>query len=234
MQVGERFGKVVVKAVNADSICVQCDCGSDAYEVSKQYLARRQETQCRSCGWAMRRKMREGDRYDKLIVTKLQSHKGRLLATCRCDCGNVVRTRAELLLRNKGNSCGCQPSPLWKGHGQISLTFFNRIRQNAAIRGISFDLTIEYLWALLQQQEHRCALSGLPIYLNQQTAGKSTASVDRICNDQGYTVGNVQWLHKDVNMMKRDHNQPYFLDLCLAIISFRAAPSLPEVPDGKP
>ena len=42
-------------------------------------------------------------------------------------------------------------------------------------------------------------------------------SLDRIDSNNGYVEGNVQWVHKDVNMMKKDYNQEYFINICKLI-----------------
>jgi hypothetical protein len=40
------------------------------------------------------------------------------------------------------------------------------------------------------------------------------ASLDRIDSKKGYVEGNVHWVHKDVNMMKRNFTEEYFINLC--------------------
>jgi hypothetical protein len=42
----------------------------------------------------------------------------------------------------------------------------------------------------------------------------TTASLDRIDSSKGYTIDNVQWVHKTVNLMKRELNQQDFIDIC--------------------
>jgi len=41
-----------------------------------------------------------------------------------------------------------------------------------------------------------------------------TASLDRIDSKLDYRKTNVQWVHKDINMMKRVLKQDYFIKLC--------------------
>jgi hypothetical protein len=41
-----------------------------------------------------------------------------------------------------------------------------------------------------------------------------TASLDRIDNNKGYTKDNIQWLHKNINLMKHCFDQKYFIELC--------------------
>jgi hypothetical protein len=82
-----------------------------------------------------------------------------------------------------------------------------------------FNITIEDISLLLEKQNFQCALSSIPIILNYGGIEKctNTASLDRIDNKIGYIINNVQWVHKDVNWMKQDFDQPYFISLCIAI-----------------
>ena len=41
-----------------------------------------------------------------------------------------------------------------------------------------------------------------------------TASLDRIDSNLGYVKGNVQWVHKHINVMKNIFNQDMFIFLC--------------------
>jgi hypothetical protein len=76
------------------------------------------------------------------------------------------------------------------------------------------SLTIEQAWELYQKQEGKCALSGLPIFFPATNKGEFTASLDRIDSSKGYIEGNVQWVHKDINIMKNKFPQDYFIKIC--------------------
>ena len=99
----------------------------------------------------------------------------------------------------------------WKGHEEISGSFLYQYRNDARKRGRPFDVSVEYLWELWLLQDGRCAYTFLSL-----EHGK-TASIDRIDSDLGYVVGNVQWVHRDVNRMKSDFPQDYFLSMCRLI-----------------
>ena len=45
-----------------------------------------------------------------------------------------------------------------------------------------------------------------------------TASIDRKDNSLGYVKGNIQWVHKDVNALKSNFKEKYFLKLCKLIV----------------
>jgi len=81
--------------------------------------------------------------------------------------------------------------------------------------GWPFEITIEAVWDLFLAQNRKCALSGLPLKFG--SGNKGNASLDRIDSTKGYTLGNVQWVDKDVNKMKMDLSQPYFIELCRRI-----------------
>jgi hypothetical protein len=115
-------------------------------------------------------------------------------------------------------------SPMFSGHEDISGHFIAMLRQDARKRDISHPLldgsasSTKYLWALYLAQERRCALSGNDIEFRSNiydgtgyTSG--SASLDRIDSDKGYIEGNVQWVHKHVNLMKRSLSQEAFIDL---------------------
>jgi hypothetical protein len=87
------------------------------------------------------------------------------------------------------------------------------------MRDIPVEMTIDDAWALYQQQEGLCALSGVPIDFGQGTFRDSevTASLDRIDSSKGYSVKNVQWVHKRVNLMKLDMPQEEFFEWCKAV-----------------
>ena len=101
-------------------------------------------------------------------------------------------------------------------HNDISITWFNVKMKSGLSRGYQWDLTIEFLWELYIKQDKKCALSGLPIGW-AETGLTATASIDRIDSSEGYVVENVQLVHKDVNFMKQQFNQEYFIEVCKAV-----------------
>jgi hypothetical protein len=96
-------------------------------------------------------------------------------------------------------------------------SYFDSLKRGAegykSRRAIPFNITMQEAWDLYQAQGGRCALSGLEISFRARTA-----SLDRIDSSVGYEADNVQWLHKDVNMMKRHYSQEYLIDLCRRIV----------------
>lgn len=120
-------------------------------------------------------------------------------------------------------SCGCKRRknlhPKWNGIGDISGNYIDSIKRGAKSRSLDFTITKEYIWDLFLKQDRKCALSGVDIVINFQVSYglKHTASLDRIDSTRGYIEGNVQWVHQDINYMKSNYTQKYFIDICKKI-----------------
>ena len=143
---------------------------------------------------------------------------------CRCDCNRERVIRAVNLVNGKTTSCGspdCRKRVrTGKSLGELTGSQWYRIRRNAATRSKLLPFTITQRQALtaFRQQKGLCALSGLPIVMDSKTS-QCTASLDRIDSSKGYTPKNIQWVHKDVNLMKRDFPQDRFIELCRLVAS---------------
>ncbi|OHD25073.1 MAG: hypothetical protein A2Y38_02690 [Spirochaetes bacterium GWB1_59_5] len=144
---------------------------------------------------------------------------------CQCDCGHVVEKHRVNLLTEHVQSCGClkhrvgNTNPTWNGCGEISGWFWSHIRHQARTRGLPFEITAEDAWALYGAQQGLCALTGWPLKLDthKHKEGWKTASLDRIDSAKGYVLGNIQWVHKDINRIKMNFTQARFLELCQAV-----------------
>jgi hypothetical protein len=179
-----------------------------------------------------RNKIPIGKKVGKLTIIGAAeaTRKGYKKWLCECDCGNKKAVLATHLKQGNTMSCGCiskesgQKHFNFKGVGEIHQNTFNKYKRSANLRGsksyrekIEFSITIEFVWELFLKQNRKCALSGLPIEFGRRASDPSTASLDRIDSSKGYTENNVQWVHKDINYMKRTYNQDYFKSLCTAV-----------------
>jgi hypothetical protein len=140
---------------------------------------------------------------------------------CKCDCGKYRTYQARYFNKSLSISCGCDKSyyektsgkhsPKFTGYKEISGTYWKRLKN----RNKQVDITIEQAWNVYEKQSRRCALSGLLITFSKKTKGTDgTASLDRIDSSKGYTIDNVQWVHKDINRMKSNFNERYFIEIC--------------------
>lgn len=167
-----------------------------------------------------------GKRFGKLVALRFvpkNERKGKKANTtmayweCKCDCGKTKIVATTVLRNGTTKYCGCLSNRLYKGINELSGSYLTRIKKGAKSRGLEFQVTKEYLWDLFVKQNKKCALSGISIKLIKNLThnfDKQTASLDRIDNNKGYVVGNVQWIHKDINMMRRKLSINYFISLC--------------------
>ena len=145
----------------------------------------------------------------------------------KCDCGKEITYQGSAVANGAKKSCGCGSYPrknkshFWKGNGEISGTFWYHKKKSALKRHIEFDLSMEDGWNLFLEQNRKCALTGIILTFQKKSSEfDGTASLDRIDSTKGYIKGNVQWVHKDVNLMKHQLTQENFVELCQKVVDF--------------
>ena len=147
---------------------------------------------------------------------------------CECQCGNITNVLGTHLRQGNTISCGCankkgSEHKQWNGVGEMSGDFWYNHIVRSAIGGkgrkpIDLIITKEYVWDLFIKQERKCALSGIELNFPKTNSDRTyTSSLDRIDSSKGYIEGNVQWVHKDINMMKRIYNNEYFIKMCTMV-----------------
>jgi len=144
--------------------------------------------------------------------------------TVECNnCGKIYLKSKCTFLRSK---CQCYKAVKgaynFKGYGNVSMRYYNRLKRYCKKRNQEFSISLEYLWKVYLSQNGKCALSGIdiPLLKNPKTKAQresQLASVDRINSSIGYIEGNVQWVHKDINLMKNKFDQNYFIKMCKKI-----------------
>ena len=155
-----------------------------------------------------------GDKFGKLTtVRKLDEVKEKW--NCLCDCGSNVVVSHSDLLRNRVKSCGCLKNKKQVGYCEITGGLVSKYRIGARRRNIFFDINAKDMWELLVKQQKKCAVSG--VLINVSDIGERTASLDRIDSCKGYTVDNIQWVHKAVNLMKQTMSNKDFVEWCKII-----------------
>lgn len=106
-----------------------------------------------------------------------------------------------------------------EGVGLVTRNCWSIARRGAKSRNIEFRISIEYMWRLFQEQNGKCALTGRKIKLSHNVKKiKPTASLDRIDSNIGYIEGNLQWVHKQVNLCKHILNNEDFIEICLEVM----------------
>lgn len=157
---------------------------------------------------------------------------------CECLCGCIQKVYSTHLLRGLTNKCikcvGHNNTKNKNKYGEIPMSFWREFAKKACgeksrghRRHIKFSLTIEEAYTQYCKQNKKCALTGLNIGF--ETSNKldknghvkrwyNTASLDRIDCEGDYEIGNIQWVHKDINIMRNVYSIEYFIDMCKNVV----------------
>lgn len=94
-----------------------------------------------------------------------------------------------------------------KGYMDVSGSFMTIARNGADFRNLEFSVTAEDVWNKFLEQNRKCALSGVEICFAPTSdpyhrAKIQTVSLDRIDSSKGYTLDNIQLIHKRLQSVK--------------------------------
>lgn len=110
------------------------------------------------------------------------------------------------------------------GYRSINGSHFSSIKKSAQIRCLKFEVSKEQIHDLFLIQKCKCKISGVELTMpennNDYITGDFTASLDRIDSSKGYTIDNIQWVHKKINIMKQNMSDQEFIDWCRIISDF--------------
>ena len=235
--IGQKFGDLEVISVEkhptrAGNITVcRCSCGKEA-RIRPDGLLNGHHKSC-GCKAKFKHKPVIGKRFSFLEITgesfiRKPNGDKRYFVICKChNCGkNSFRTDKQSVVNGLTTSCGCRKdqyskitgknSSQFTGYEDISGHTWSLIKRRAFQRDVSFEITIKDAWDRYQQQKGKCALTGLPLTLFPNTC--ITASLDRIDSSKGYTLDNIQWVLKAVNIMKNSYSMEFFINICRKIV----------------
>lgn len=216
---------------------LRCTCGhemvfSESY-INKSIFSK----SCRSCS-QIRRRNEDGNRvYNvgdiimNLEILKIYSGKAITYQVKCLECGNIYHTGHSMLNR-KSNGIGTgHCNKCFKVNMKskkkcnmltenISLIQYNKLKRQADLRGIEFNVLPEYLESIFTGF---CYFSGIKLYVGTYSKMNNkidlgNASLDRLDSTIGYLENNVAWVYKPINTMKSTLTIDDFLDLCKKIV----------------
>jgi len=160
-----------------------------------------------------------GRKYKSWIVLRyLGSLNGRRTYLCRCECGAEKEVRAADI--GHGRSVACRKCTV-PHEVEIAVilpqTWWRRFQRQARKRKIKWELREHEVLNLFQTQNGQCALTGIKLHFDPMTA-----SIDRISSDGCYTLKNIQWVHKHINLMKYSFENEYFIEMCRSVAEHNA------------
>ncbi len=166
-------------------------------------------------GGAGQLKVLLGMTFGKLKVVAQSTTRPGSYWDCVCVCGRTRSVSGQNLIRKRATSCNM----CGKAHEDIPLWYWASINRRCVKKQIEITVSIEYINEVLQKQNFKCALSDISIGFSElnKDHNHTTASIDRIDSSKGYVFGNIQWVHKDINKLKTNLPQDYFVELCTKV-----------------
>lgn len=215
------------KEVNDKIIKVYCGLGH-SYNLKKSRWNKGKKNKCKSCSQVNDLRNKTINNLYVLDIdyekTKKNKGKGKIFWKCQCKCGNFLTVRSDDITSGSTKRCWNCKVEKAKIKDKFSQRIYSRIIKSATSRNIKVakNLSKKYLENLFEKQGGKCALSGIPIdFIRFENSGerrRKTASLDRINNDKGYVIGNLQWVHKDINFMKNKLSEDRFFYLCNKVV----------------
>jgi hypothetical protein len=180
----------------------------------------------------------EGQRHGTSVIVGYASRMSdqMTLVSLLCDCGNShLRLLASVMQGCKYSCEACITKRAEEKYGNaesMNSVLLNRywvkMVKHAAKRGIVVTTSKESLLSLMKAQGFKCALTGMPIgfppdkHRPRWKSENNKASLDRIDSAKGYEDGNIQWVVRELNMMKGTLSVERFVELCKAVSSRHA------------
>lgn len=168
---------------------------------------------CKNCECPMTRRNQRVRLYcSHSCANAAEASGGKIIVKKQCGvCQNEFRGKPA----EKYCSSSCKRLAHNKNQSTFTRYFSDLLRQKGRREA---GLTLEFLQNKAQDQNYRCAISGLDLTW-QRGSGKilTNASIDRIDSNKGYEPDNVQLVCHAVNIMKLDMSQDVFLDWCVLI-----------------
>ena len=96
--------------------------------------------------------------------------------------------------------------------------FLQNAKKAAVKRNQKFELVIDDVIEMWNQQERVCAYSGR--WMTLEPSKLETVSIERIDSDQGYTKENTILVCQAINRMKSDFSLQEFYELCSDVAIF--------------
>lgn len=103
-------------------------------------------------------------------------------------------------------------------------THKDRQRINPRFKDLEYNLTIDYIAELWEQQDGKCYFSGIPLEITQyynkrMPMNPFQASIDRIDNNKGYIQGNVRIVSVIGNFAKNRFSDEDLITFCHGVAS---------------
>ncbi len=124
------------------------------------------------------------------------------------NCGNIIFVTKKDLIEKTNRYCSLDCR--YKQKKSPYKLYLNRVKKNAKVKKLKFNLNSDFIEELLIKQDFKCAITNVPIELKgfeKETTIYDSASLDRIDSKCGYIKSNVQWVMLGINYMKMNYSE---------------------------
>ncbi len=163
--------------------------------------------------------------FGKLTVKSISHSNHRIIWNCECSCGNVCEVSGSDLMRSHTTSCGCNRR---KEYGYAAMIkVLTDYKRHAKIKNINFDLSEDEFIFLTKQNCHYCGCEPSQISNKIDSNGEYIYNgIDRVNQDEGYTIDNCVSCCSECNYMKNTQSQDGFLSMVKRIYEYQNLVSL--------
>ena len=130
------------------------------------------------------------------------------------------KRRAEGNVRREATCKLCRMADRRKRNSSLSGYLKRKISQLKHARrkqGVYFELSLDDVLDIYKRQFGLCALTDMPLeygVADQNKWASNNLSIDRICEDDGYTKDNIQLVVASINFMRGSLPLDVFVGLC--------------------
>lgn len=138
---------------------------------------------------------------------------------CKCVCGKEVAVNTSSLRRTVSTNCGCLHPRKRKSFGySAALTVFNNYKLSAYNREYPFEITFQEFIEFTKQPCYYCGVINFSIKRGRMGSGDFAYNgLDRVDNNQGYTLQNIVACCGDCNHAKSDMTQAQYINQCIRV-----------------
>lgn len=152
-----------------------------------------------------------GKKYGDLTVIRLLRKNNRNILDCKCKCGrHEYLYRWQLKDKLSCSVCGKYSDQYILKTKDLDINFFNELKTSNE----DFEITYKYANDLLKKQKHRCAYTGHILFAQENC---NNCLLDKINPQKGFVKNNVQWVVKQIAIMKGELTDKQFLNICKKI-----------------
>lgn len=151
----------------------------------------------------------------------------------KCNLEKVIRTDQFIKKLIKCKNCIYNQRKQGIILEKVPNWYFSSIKNLANQRDIEFSITLEDIQTLWENQDKKCALTGVKLSFGLEyeilrnsyqrltnSSRLTTASLDRIDCEKSYTLDNIQWVEKNINIFKNALNNDDFIGLCRLVTDY--------------